>query len=296
MEQNLLSKRTNYMQRILLFFCSFILCMLITLFIGVAINKLGSSALNPKIIRISIIIQNIVAFIMPSLITAVIISTNPIKFLQLGKAPKLSYILFLLAVFIFSAPAINWLGELNKSLTLPESMHSLEVWMRAAENEALAVTNVVLQNNSILSLIVSVMIIGILTGFSEEIFFRGTFQRILSTNGTNIHIAIWMGAILFSALHFQFYGFIPRLLLGAFLGYLLWWSKSLWIPIIGHAFNNSAVIISVYIYGSDNNELNSYGANLNEFPTIAITSAIITTLIIIFFLMWRKKHEQDTAV
>ncbi len=60
-------------------------------------------------------------------------------------------------------------------------------------------------------------------------------------------MGIWVSAILFSALHMQFYGFFPRMLLGAFFGYLLLWSGSLWLPIIAHFVNNCVAVIFYYL-------------------------------------------------
>ncbi len=75
------------------------------------------------------------------------------------------------------------------------------------------------------------------------IFFRGALQRIMATGGVSAHAAIWIAAFVFSAFHMQFFGFLPRLLIGAFFGYLLWWSGSLWLPVCAHALNNTMALV-----------------------------------------------------
>ena len=101
-------------------------------------------------------------------------------------------------------------------------------------------------NSSVPALIVNILIIGVGAGVAEEILFRGCFQRLLVTGGINHHVAIWCVAFIFSAIHFQFFGFVPRMLLGAYFGYLMYWSKSVWIPAIAHTLNNTMVVITAW--------------------------------------------------
>ena len=86
------------------------------------------------------------------------------------------------------------------------------------------------------SLIVSVLIVGVFAGFSEELFFRGAMQRIMMSTRLNLHVTIWVVAVIFSLFHFQFFGFMPRLLLGAYFGYLLVLRRSLLGSVFGHVF------------------------------------------------------------
>ena len=148
-------------------------------------------------------------------------SKNPLKFLCIDKMPNFKYILLMLIVMVVSTPAMNYIVEWNENIKLPESMAAIEQWIRESENAAKAVTDIMLSNDSVPAVIVTILIVGVLTGFGEEIFFRGMMQRILSTKPMNIHLSIWLVAFIFSALHFQFFGFVPRMLLGAFFGYLL---------------------------------------------------------------------------
>lgn len=295
MEENYLSKRTNYSQRLVLFFCSFILCLVITLFVNaLLLGIIGVN--NPAMLRISVVLQDVIAFILPVLITSVIITTNPIKFLMIQQSPKWKYIVLLFVIMFVSIPAMNWLVEWNKNISLPESMSGIETWMRNAEDDANEITKLLLNNTSVYGLVVSVLIVGVLTGFSEEFFFRGMFQRILSTKPINIHVSIWVVAFFFSLFHFQFFGFFPRLLLGAFFGYLLWWSGSLWIPVIAHALNNSMVVISSYLYKGDTGAFETIGVVKDGFPTLAVLSFGVTACVIFVFLWFRKKDSNKLKV
>ncbi len=92
------------------------------------------------------------------------------------------------------------------------------------------------------------MVIAVVAGLAEELIFRGCLQQIMQQIVKNKHIAVWVTAFIFSAIHFQFYGFLPRMLLGALLGYLFLWSGNIWVPIIVHTANNVIGVITAYLY------------------------------------------------
>lgn len=179
----------------------------------------------------TITLEDVFAFIIPAIATMLLCYFNPWKAMALSTAPSWRGIMAALLVCAVSLPAMNWLVEWNKGIELPKALSDLEEWMRYMEDEAEAVTKVMLMGESVSTLIINIIVVAFLAGFSEEIFFRGTMQRLLTLGGRNIHYAVWVVAIVFSALHMQFYGFVPRLLLGAWFGYLLIWTRLLWVPI-----------------------------------------------------------------
>jgi membrane protease YdiL (CAAX protease family) len=128
-------------------------------------------------------------------------------------------------------------------------MAAIEAALRSMEDNASNSVEMMLGPNTIGNLIISVLIVGLLAGFSEELFFRGALQRLLSSR-LSTSAAIWTAAVIFSAMHFQFFGFVPRMLLGAYLGYLLVWSGSIWLPAAVHAFNNIMFIVLRYTTGN----------------------------------------------
>ena len=109
------------------------------------------------------------------------------------------------------------------------------------------------------------------------------------------HFAVWTAAVIFSLLHFQFYGFVPRVLLGAFFGYAFLWSGSLWVPVIGHALNNSAVVVSTYLVqnGIIDTDLSAVGAEMNTIPWLAILSLVLTIVLMMFYreVLKHKRYE-----
>lgn len=267
-----------------------IVILILALILGFALTILalaliGSFAEGKTLINISIVIQNLLIFIVPALITASFVASNPMKFIQLNRAPKFSMLLTSIIIMVVAMPALNYIIDLNESITLPKSLEWLETWMRNSENQAKAVTDQLLDNNNIFSLIITILTVGVLTGLGEELFFRGALQNILgSRRGAKAQDVIWLTAIIFSAVHFQFYGFFPRLLLGAYFGYLAYWTGSLWIPIIAHALNNSIVVVTAYLLdkGTITTDIETIGVPTEGMPWLAICSAIATTILLVF--------------
>lgn len=228
-----------------------ILTPILTGFIGKLCQKPAAA------LRIAMVIQDMLVFVLPPLVTALACTKLPARLLAVDTRPNLMSILLASLTLVCSIPAMNLVIEWNEHLHLPESLSSVEVTLRELETNAQAVTDMLMAGASIPSLIVSVLIVGVLAGFSEELFFRGGMLRIISASKTNMHVAVWTVAFVFSLFHFQFFGFVPRMLLGAYFGYLLWWSGSLWVPVIAHTLNNSIVVIAAW------HSVNSPDATLN---------------------------------
>jgi hypothetical protein len=180
---------------------------------------------------------------------------------------------------------MNWLVELNKAMSLPSWMAGIEQAMRASEDSAAEITREILDINSVWQFIVCVFVVGVMAGLSEEMLFRGAMLRTMQDSRLGKQAVVWITAILFSALHLQFYGFVPRMLLGVWLGYLLVWTGSLWVPIIAHTLNNSTVVLMSYL--SQAGFLpESYGDNIGlpaegNFPWLAVASLILSIAIVI---------------
>lgn len=259
------------------------------LVIGVITARLGIE--SRSVLYVTTIIQDILIFLSPVATTAVLISRNPISFLQLNKLPNAKSLLLTIIAAIVSIPAMNVIIEWNASMSLPESLHSVEEWMRQSEAQSASLINNMLSGTSVGNLITAILIIGLLTGLSEELFFRGMFQRILLGRPMNVHLAIWITAIVFSVAHMQFYGFVPRLLLGAFFGYLAWWSKSLWLPVIAHTINNSLVVITQWSinnkYITDDINKIGVGDSCSDILIVCL-SIVLTTASLIALYRWRK--------
>lgn len=153
------------------------------------------------------------------------------------------YILASVALLIASIPMIEQLSLFNKELSLPIGLEKLETLLRATEKGAETLTQVLIQYQSLPSFLLVFVVIAIIPAIGEEIVFRGIVQKELIELWDNKHLAVWVGAFIFSFIHFQFFGFIPRMLLGVLFGYCYLWTNSLWVPIAMHFANNALTLI-----------------------------------------------------
>lgn len=138
--------------------------------------------------------------------------------------------------------------EWNQNITLPDLLKGLEDWARQKENDLANLTKMLTNFKSFGEFTLAFIVVGVLAGVCEEFFFRGIVQRELWRGSGNVHLAIWVSAFIFSAIHLQFFGFVPRVLLGALFGYLYYWSGNLIVPIVAHLFNNGFSLVMIYLF------------------------------------------------
>ncbi|MDE6371192.1 MAG: CPBP family intramembrane metalloprotease [Duncaniella sp.] len=226
----------------------FLLFTLVGLIIAmIAMGVILGNGVSSATLRLSTVVQDVTLFIFPAIAVAVIASSKPWSLLCVAEFPSATKWLIAFAAYLFFIPAMNAVVQWNESLSLPDSLAAVEQWMRQAEEQAQTQVEIMLGGKGLGNLIMNVLIVGVLAGLSEELYFRGALQRLISSGRRmSPHVAIWLTAFLFSLFHMQFFGFVPRMLLGALFGYTLYLTGSLWIPVAFHIFNNSAVVLSTW--------------------------------------------------
>lgn len=235
-------------------------------------------------------------FALPAIGTAYLCSRKPAGFLHLQTSPDAKTLLLSALMICLIYPAVDITTHLNMQMHLPDFMASLENWMREAENDTAEMTENLLSEKGIAPFITNLFIISIMAAITEELLFRGALLSIVRKKIKNPHIAIWLVAIIFSAIHFQFFGFIPRMLLGAVLGYLLYWSGNLWVPIFAHFLNNALSIIG-YKTGlfekSNSATLITADAGISEWIiTISIATGGVALFVLCAKAMKNRKSER----
>lgn len=272
-----------------------LLLLLFTFVIGAIVSAVGAGVLVAMggqeryvaMLRISTVVQDIFMLIVPAVVTAMLVTRQPVELLCLGRAPRYQMVVAAVLVMIFSSPFMSWIIELNASMHLPESLAGFEAKIRAMEDNATAAVEMVLGPHTVGNLVVSLLIVGVMAGVAEELFFRGALQRLLASARMSPHVAVWIAAAVFSAVHFQFFGFVPRMLLGAFFGYLMLWSGSVWLPMIAHAVNNSLYVVLRYTTGSGEPSIS--GA---DSAASIIISALLTIAGLWVIYMSSRRPEQ----
>ncbi len=185
------------------------------------------------------------SFLLPSLATAWLCSGRPKVYLGLNGLPGWRLSALAVAGMVFLNPVVSLASMVNEGMSLPAWAASLENWMREQEDTALRFTNLLIEGGGACPLLANLFVIALTAAVCEEFLFRGALQRIVGQWTSNAHAVAWSCAILFSAFHLQFYGFIPRMLLGAYLGYLLLWTRNIWLPVLAHFFNNAVGVIAL---------------------------------------------------
>ncbi|MEA4850269.1 MAG: CPBP family intramembrane glutamic endopeptidase [Paludibacter sp.] len=221
---------------------SFVLIATLLVTVLVTTNDMNDMS-NVKLMQL---IQSIGLFIIPPFVMASLWSNNAFEFLRLKSTLRWTTVLYVVAFMLVAIPFINMLSWLNQQIILPEALSEIEKMMQSSEVQIAEITEKMLNVSTLGALLFNVFLVAVVPALGEELFFRGTIQRLLS-DWKGALFAIWITAFVFSAIHMQFYGFLPRMLLGAFLGYLLLWSGSLWLPIIAHFVNNSVAVVFYYL-------------------------------------------------
>ncbi len=200
-----------------------------------------------KLLKFFQISQTIGLFILPPLVVAWFFHPDIPEYLSLKEKPTIMLSFLVLLLVLVLSPFINFTGAINAEMHFPDWLAGVENWMRNAEDTAEQLVEAFLKVNGIGGLMFNLFMIAVLPALGEELLFRGVIQKLFTGMSGSHHWGIWLSAALFSALHMQFYGFIPRMLLGGMFGYLLVWSGTLWLPILAHFINNAAAVILMYM-------------------------------------------------
>lgn len=232
-------------------------------------------------------------FIIPPVLFAWLASDNLGRYLLLYRKPGFVVVVLSMLMVFTVLPVIHWSAALNELLRFPEWLKGLETWMRNSEENAARITEVFLNVSSIEGFLINMLMIAVLPAIGEELLFRGVLQRLLHEWFKNVHLAIITSAILFSAMHLQFFGFLPRTILGVMFGYLFVITKSLWVPIIVHFINNGAAVIAAFLF-----QRQLTRSDYDELGNVTQPLWVVISLVVVFalFMLIRKltgSHSKD---
>lgn len=239
---------------------------------------------NAGMMRCLSFLSQIFVFLLPSLVLFVCMRKEHPDYLHLRTFPSnYNLILTLLLVFL-SVPMMSWIVGMNESVTLPESMSKIEEWLKHSEEEMAVRSDMMLHTDSWDVLCINILVVALCPAFCEEILFRGVLMNWLGQVLKNKHVAVWLSAIIFSACHMQFYGFIPRMLLGAAFGYLVVWTKSLWTSMIAHFINNLSAVVLAFAYCRGKLSTSYNEPAVWESHWSVITLSIVCTMALLYLL------------
>lgn len=230
-------------------------------------------------------------FVLPPILLQMVEHRRGIRYFGTVKNTHLYGVVLVFILLSVSNPFIAWLDEINHMLRLPDSLRYVQEWMYLKEAELARLTRLILQMDGPAALIYNLIVIALIAAIGEELMFRGALMNIFMRMLKNPHLAIWLTAVIFSAIHFQFLGFLPRMLLGAMFGYLFYWSGNLVYPVLAHFCNNAVAVVFAYY-------LQQQGRSLDELDAISKSPAYMTILSAIFMvfllLVFKRRYQRTT--
>ncbi|PPK99642.1 CPBP family intramembrane glutamic endopeptidase [Parapedobacter indicus] len=262
---------------------------------GASIGNLGDalseSTTHVGFLKIVQAGSSIGMFVLPALLLG-IMEKREHTYLDFKTQVNPSLWFMVVAIMFFSAPVFEQAIKLNEQMQLPEALAGLENWMKAKEAEQERLTNLLLSDTTYTGLLTSLIVVAVIAAIGEEFLFRGCVQGILARWFKNPHTAIWLTAVIFSAIHLQFYGFLPRMLLGALFGYLLFWGKNIWLPVLAHFINNATATVSVFYLKRQGKSLDELDFS-EQIPNYLYVISLILAVVLLY-QYYKTATKQNT--
>ncbi len=227
--------------------------------------------------------------LLPALLFVWLTDKKPSSYLKLSTIPAWLTLLLAAILIVAAQPFIGFTNELNSQLKLPAAFSGIESWMRNEENLAQRITEAFLSTTTLTGLAVNIFMIALLPAICEEILFRGVIAQLFTEWTRNIHWGIFISSVIFAAIHLEFYGFLPRFLLGMSFGYLFYWSGSLWLPVIAHLINNLLSVVVEFLFRKGTISMNAdqFGAP-NSLVAVLISFLVVGGIMYYFRPSGRK--------
>ena len=246
-------------------------------------------------LKIAQLVQSVMVFVVPPLLAVWCWSRRPAEWLRLRAVGNGRVYAIVVVLMIVAQPGINLLATWNEGFRLPAFMSEIEQYFQDMEASARELTEMLAAAPTIGALLLNLIVLAAVPALGEELTFRGVLLGLTDGETTigsrpspslRTHIAVWVVGIIFSLIHFQFYGFIPRMLLGVVLGYLLVWTGSLWAPMVAH-FTNNALVVLLY-FAEAHFSLNS--ESIESFGTGATSWAGWLSILLSLLLLWLVRN------
>ncbi|WP_337042432.1 CPBP family intramembrane glutamic endopeptidase [Emticicia sp. 17c] len=224
-----------------------------------------------------------------------VIEKKPWSDLNFKSIPSIRVFLMAILIELTFMGFNGWLQELNQNIVFPEALKGLEKTLKEMESTFEKATQFFATFTSFWKFLLAFLVIAVIAGIGEELVFRGLLMRKIYLGTKNIHVAIWLTGFIFAIIHFQFYGILPRMMLGVLFGYFYYWSGNLWVPIVAHIFNNGMIITLMYLHNI--HVIKTDLENMDSLPTSIIFFSLIATIGLLFlFRNYLDKQSTDFEI
>lgn len=288
--QHPIIKKTTKFERLFILLALIIIGLILGTVVGLAyvfITKSNPQDLNS--LRFMQISSQLFTFVFPPIAYAFLVKEKPVNALGL-KNVKILWFLIGTAMIFAIMPLNSILAEWNAGLKLPESLSALEQMMKQMQESASAMIEKFVSVDTIGGLMLNLFMIAGLAALGEELLFRSIIQTSLIKICKNAHVGILIASAIFSFIHLEFYGFVPRLILGMLLGYMFYFSGSIWVPMLMHFLNNGTVVLIYFLNNKDitNIDVDTFGQT--SIP-ILIVSIVVMIVLFLFSIKYSDKER-----
>lgn len=254
---------------------------------SVALGSIALQTDNLNVLRYTQIFSSIGGFLLPALIFSKLKDNKLLNYSNAHTGFHPIVILLIPTMIYFFYPIIDLSFFVNKMMFWND-------FMKSSQGEYKALVDGLLKDSSVYVFILNFITIAAIPAICEEWIFRGTLQKLFSER-FNIHLAVFLAAVFFSLIHFEFSGFLPRIILGMFLGYLFYYSGSLWVSILAHLVNNGTQVVLMYL-----NNKGIYTIDLDN-PVMpktweVLVYTVVFILLCAIFFHFNQKRKKSTFV
>lgn len=264
----------------------YLMALLICTLVGAAIAAVFTIHNDILMMKIGQGISSAMMFVVPPIIYYAFTRTQPLQQLGFRQPAKGWMLLVGLALVFVSLPLTNILGTWNEKMNLGAVFESLEALLKQMEDMAADLTQRMMEVDTVWGLLGNLLVIALIPAIGEELTFRGVLQQAL-TKRMNVHLGVFLSAFIFSFIHFQFYGFLPRMFIGLLLGYMFYYSGSIWTSILMHFINNATAVVVAYL---DYHHLAN--ADWEHFGSTSNVALLIGSLLLTVGLVWIVSKNQ----
>ena len=276
----------SWKYRTFIYVISFLICVIV----GTAISMFLLNDITQ--IKIGQGISSAFIFIVPPIILFVVTRQRPMYYLGFRKPNPVWMLLIGVLLMFVSLPLTNLLTSWNEKMNMGAFFSALQDIMRELEDTASDLTERMLQVDTIGGLLLNLLVIALIPAIGEELTFRGVLQQVL-TKRFNVHVAVFLSAFIFSFIHFQFFGLLPRMFLGLLLGYLFYYSGSIWTNILMHFVNNGAAVVVSYLQYKNHIDVDVDNFGATDSVWVLLASLIVTVGLIVLSAKINKKYGRQ---
>jgi len=251
---------------------------------------------NIGLLKFLQVLYSIGLFLVPAILSGFLIQRNTWKYLKADRISRYWVFILVITIMVISIPWINFTCFLNERLSLPERWGDLMERIRENDENSWDLMKAYLQTENLGGLLINVFMVALIPALGEEFLFRGIIQRILAEWFRKKHLAIWIAALIFSLMHYQFLGLIPRVMLGALFGYLFVWTGSIWVAVLAHFINNAVAVIYYYIFYQGTLEVEPDHIGLEENALLMIITSVVLTILLLAVIRKQRKELVQSGI